>query len=424
VNYQQTLDYLFSQLPIFQRQGKAAYNKDLGKTIELCKAIGNPEKQLKFVHIAGTNGKGSVCHMLASVFKEAGYKTGLYTSPHLTDFRERIRINGDYISEDFVVDFVAKHQLAIEEIKPSFFELTFAMCLSYFKAKKVDIIVLETGMGGRLDSTNVVSPILSIITNIGLDHQAYLGNTITDIAKEKAGIIKPEIPALLTDTNPEVVNVFGKTCSEKNTQAHFTKDLVKSEGKHSYTLLLSNEQVSIKHPFTASYQIENISTVAAAFSILKNDLEIKVEHLQQGVENVQQNFTLLGRWQLLESHPRVICDVGHNEDGIKQIVKQLEKEEFDKLHFVYGMVNDKSTETLKLLPKNALYYLCEADIPRALPINELNELFKTNSFEIAHAAKSVKIAFEKVKEKANPNDLILVAGSLFVVAEVLALFEN
>lgn len=424
MNYQQTLDFLFSQLPIFQRQGKAAYNKDLGKTLALCKAIGNPESDLKFVHVAGTNGKGSVCHMLASVFKESGFKTGLYTSPHLIDFRERIMVNGEYISKEFVIEFVKRYQAEIERIKPSFFELTFAMCLAYFKTKKVEIVVLETGMGGRLDSTNVVTPLLSIITNIGLDHQAYLGNTISAIAQEKAGIIKPDIPALLTDENPEVVQVFKRKSETQNAQAFYTRNIISADVENRSQFRINGERIPLNIPFSADYQIENVKTVIAAFSILKEEIQLQSEHLIKGIENVQHNFTLLGRWQQLESNPKVICDVGHNEDGIKQIIKQLGKETFEKLHLVYGMVNDKSTDTLKLLPKHADYYLCEADIPRALPFNELTQIFQSNDFTIAHSSKSVKSAFEKAKSKADPNDLILVAGSLFVVAEVLALFED
>ncbi|MGB0432629.1 MAG: bifunctional folylpolyglutamate synthase/dihydrofolate synthase, partial [Bacteroidia bacterium] len=330
MDFKQTLNFLFNQLPIFQNQGKSAFNKDLGKTIALCKAIGNPQNSLNFIHIAGTNGKGSVCHMLASVLKQSGLKTGLYTSPHLLDFRERIRINGEYISKAFVVEFIESIKHEIETIKPSFFELTFAMALKYFEFQKTDIVVLETGMGGRLDSTNIVTPILSIITNIGLDHQMYLGNSIKAIAKEKAGIIKHQIPALLTDEQPEVIEIFKQTCTLNHSEGYFTsKKVTLSEDSPIQIQLTKSSSVSVNSPFVAKYQRENISTVAAAFSILRNKLNLNENDLKLGIEQVQLNFKLIGRWQLLSKNPRVIIDVGHNKDGITQILSQLKLEKYN-----------------------------------------------------------------------------------------------
>lgn len=426
MNYQQTLDFLYSQLPIFQRQGKAAYNKDLGKTIALCKAIGNPQNDLKFIHVAGTNGKGSTCHFLASIFKEAGYKTGLYTSPHLVDFRERCRINGAYIDKDFVCAFVSNLQETILEIQPSFFELTFAMSLAYFKEQKTDIVILETGMGGRLDSTNVVSPELAIITNIGLDHQAYLGETVAEIATEKAGIIKHGIPTLLSDYKKDVVDVVFEKAKQCETPLFLSKEIVAAKGLKptTFTFKENNSSIKANPPLAANYQLENLQTVAAAFFILKDKWALSTENFIQGIERLQQNFTLFGRWQTIANKPKVICDVGHNEDGINVILEQLKLEEYEQLHIVFGMVNDKNPSSISLLPKDANYHLCKANIPRAMDLETLKSHFISSELTISSSAEKVKDAYTNALKMANTNDLVLVIGSFFVVAEVLELIEN
>jgi len=414
MDYDECLSFLFEQLPIFQRQGKAAFNKDLGKTIALCHLLDNPQDHLKFIHVAGTNGKGSVCHMLASVFMEAGYRTGLYTSPHLFDFRERIRINGVYIEKDFVIEFVTSIKEDIKDLKPSFFELTFAMSLAYFKHKACDIVVLETGMGGRLDSTNIVLPELSIITTIGLDHQQYLGNTYKLIAKEKAGIIKQNTPVVVGQMRKDAFETIKTVAEEKNATVIET----------SAALHTLQQAPSIEKALHGRHQMENLATVHCAFNTLKEAWKLPPNALSQGLSKLQSNFEILGRWQVLSEAPKVVCDVGHNEDGIKAILSELQQEKYEQLHLVFGMVNDKSVDTLKLLPKSASYYLCKANIPRALPENELHRLFSDHGFERFTAHESSIEALRFALLKAAKNDLIMVMGSLFIVGEVLQAFED
>lgn len=414
MDYDECLSFLFEQLPIFQRQGKAAFNKNLGKTIALCDLLGNPQDHLKFIHVAGTNGKGSVCHMLASVFMEAGYKTGLYTSPHLFDFRERIRINGAFIEKEFVVDFVSSIQEQIKSLKPSFFELTFAMSLAYYKHKACDIVILETGMGGRLDSTNIVQPELSIITTIGLDHQQYLGDTHELIAREKAGIIKPGIPVILGQVQKDAATAIRTVAHSKESPLIDTsaalEDLVRQDNP--------------LNALPGKHQMENLATVHCAFHTLQKAWKLPLQALNNGVSNLQENFEILGRWQVLSKTPKVICDVGHNEDGIKAILNGLEQEEYERLHIIFGMVNDKSTNTINLLPKSASYYLCKANIPRALPEGELSNLFEGQGFEYCTAHNNGLSALQNAISKADKKDLIMVMGSLFIVGEVLQAFET
>ena len=406
MTYRQTLEYLYAQYPVFQRIGAAAYKPDLQNTQALLSICGNPEKRFRSLHIAGTNGKGSVSHMLASILMEAGYKVGLYTSPHLKDFRERIKINGKMISRKFVVDFTAQHKEKINRIRPSFFEVTVAMAFSYFAEKKVDVVVVETGLGGRLDSTNVILPELSIITNISKDHTQFLGDTYEKIAFEKAGIIKAHVPVVIGETLPETKTVFEQSAS-----------------KHSAPILFAERtKVEKKYPceLKGDYQPKNIRTVITAVKQLqKQDWKISESHIRKGIARVITNTGLHGRWETISKQPRMICDIGHNEAGIREVVKQLRKEKYDQLHMVIGVVNDKDVSAmLQQLPKKATYYFTKAKIPRALPETELME--KAADFGLhGHCFHSVKKAIQAAKENAGKKDLIFVGGSAFVVAEAL-----
>ena len=424
MNYQEALDFLYSQLPIFQRQGKTAFNKSLDKTKTLCAALGDPEKQLKFIHVAGTNGKGSVCHSLASVFKTAGYKTGLYTSPHLQDFRERIQINGVYIETDFVAEFVTQHQGLIGELKPSFFELTFALSLSYFSAEKTDIVLMETGMGGRLDSTNVIMPELSIITSIGLDHCDYLGDTLEKIALEKAGIIKPKTPVIIGNIDTALNSVFSEVARKNKAPIIFSNGEIQAIG-HSPCLFTAGEDTLFKCnlPLKVDCQIENVLTSYLAFRELRQNWNLSQEDFVTGVEEMQQNFPLKGRWQTLQNKPKIIADVGHNEDGIQTILHQLTQENYSKLHLVFGMVNDKDVSILDLLPTDAEIHICQANVPRALAIDELEKAFDQKNRSVASKSATVSMAISKALVELDQSDLLLICGSLFVVAEALDYFD-
>ncbi len=384
MNYQQTIDYLFSQLPMFHRVGASAYKANLDNTIEICRVLGNPEKKIKCVHIAGTNGKGSVSHMVASVLQSAGYKTGLYTSPHLTDFRERIRINGKKIPKSKVVSFVSNYRKSFEAIQPSFFEYTFGMAVKYFADEQVDIAVIETGMGGRLDSTNVVNSIVSVITNIGLDHTQFLGETTEQIAFEKAGIIKRSVPVIIGQTQDDVLPVFQKKAQANDAELFIADKFFKvvnarkTNGIHPlYQMDILREGKlyleNLKCPLTGNYQLKNIVTSLQVVEVLKlHGYFIDSSHTQQGIRNVKKNTGLKGRWQILGKSPLIICDTCHNVDGMKEVVAQLNEMQYKKLHFVLGFVKDKKIESiLKLLPKDAVYYFCKANIPRGLDQNEL-----------------------------------------------------
>ena len=403
MNYQETLDYLFSKLPMYQRQGVAAYKADIGNIVAASKYLRNPHTQFKSIHIAGTNGKGSTAHMLTSVLQEAGYKVGLYTSPHLKDFRERIKINGEKISENSVIKFVDQHKIAFENICISFFEFTVAMAFDYFAKEKVDIAIIETGLGGRLDSTNIIKPELSIITNIGIDHTNLLGNTIEKIAAEKAGIIKENTPIIIGRKQKETNTIFQNIAKEKN--AH---------------LIYTNPQQNYVTDLKGEYQKENINTTIAAIEqLLEQGWVINRSNIEQGLLKTITNTQLLGRWQTLSKSPDIICDTGHNEDGIKQISKQLKNTKFEQLHFVFGTVNDKNLDNiLSHLPKNACYYFCQADIVRAMNAQELKN--KAKAFNLnGDAFTSVKKAINNAKKCANKDDLIFIGGSTFIVAEVL-----
>ena len=415
---------------MFQRIGAAAYKADLGNTIALIEILGHPEQKFRSVHIAGTNGKGSVAHILASILQESGYKTGLYTSPHLKDFRERIRINGNMIPKGHVTQFVDKHKKAFRGIHPSFFEYTAVMAFDYFAKEVIDIAVLETGMGGRLDSTNVVTPLVSVITNISFDHTAFLGNTLPLIAAEKAGIIKDGIPVIIGETQTDVKEVFVQKASEQNSQIHFAdekfiaKKSVDKEIKNSVVWnILENGKIwleGLKYPLKGNYQAKNLSTAVMVVEELnKQGFSISPEIVRQGLKNAVKNTGLQGRWQIIGMNPRIICDVGHNEAGIRYILDQLTEEKFRTLHWVFGMVSDKEAESiLRLLPSSARYYFCKANIPRGRNAEEVKH--KAAKFNLkGEAYNSVKEAFEAAKKNASGEDLILIAGSTFVVAEVL-----
>lgn len=427
MNYQETIQFLFEKLPMFSRIGDAAIKKDLTNTLLLCDYLGNPQHKFKSIHIAGTNGKGSVSHMLASVLQAAGYKTGLYTSPHLKDFRERIKINGKPCSEKFVIQFTKRIHEQLEIIKPSFFEITVAMAFDYFAEQKVDVAIIETGLGGRLDSTNVITPLLSIITNISYDHQHLLGNSLKEIAQEKAGIIKPTIPVLVGRKHPETNQVFIDKATSVYTSVQFAEEMhhnPKLIQTPDYLILdttIEQQHYNICSDLKSVYQGENLKTALAAIHLLnKNkDFEIHEKALQIGFSSIQQNTGLQGRWQVLEKQPKVIADVGHNEDGIKKMLEQLNQEQYKSLHIVFGMVKDKEIENvLKLLPKHAHYYFTEPQIPRKLPVEDLISLAEKHQLQGA-SFHHPKDALGVAKSKAAENDLILITGSFFVVGEII-----
>lgn len=427
MTYQQTIEYLFTRLPMFSRIGAAAIKKDLHNTIALCEALGNPHTRFKSIHIAGTNGKGSVSHMLAAILQTAGYKTGLYTSPHLHDFRERIKVNGEMVSEAFVIDFTQRIQLQIEQLEPSFFEITVAMAFEYFAKQQVDVAVIETGLGGRLDSTNIITPELSIITNIGWDHMNLLGDSLNKIAFEKAGIIKQEIPAVIGETIPETENVFLQKAKEQQATLLFANDHFSTEE----VLMVNNQlQVIVKNKTTGKpqsyeldlpglYQTKNLCTVLTAVEQLQQQgWSISQEQVQTALSHTKQINGLHGRWEVIQEHPTVVLDVGHNEDGMKQIVKQLQFCSFQQLHIIIGMVKDKEIEkVLALLPENAVYYFTKAQIPRAL--DEIILQQKAKAFNLKGITyTNVNDALAKAKQCASADDLILVCGSVFLVGEV------
>jgi dihydrofolate synthase/folylpolyglutamate synthase len=425
--YKETIDYLFTRLPMFSRIGAAAIKKDLHNTIALCEALGNPHTKFKSIHIAGTNGKGSVSHMLAAILQTAGYKTGLYTSPHLHDFRERIKVNGEMVSEAFVIDFTQRIQPQIEQLEPSFFEITVAMAFEYFAEQQVDIAVIETGLGGRLDSTNIITPELSVITNIGWDHMNLLGDSLDKIAFEKAGIIKKNIPVVIGETIPETEIVFLQKAKEQQATLffannHFTTEEILMQN-HKLQVIVKNKTtgkpLSYELDLPGLYQTKNLCTVLAAVEQLQQQgWNISQEQVQTALSHTKQINGLHGRWEVLQQHPSVVLDVGHNEDGIKQIVKQLQYYSFQQLHIIIGMVKDKEIEkVLALLPADAVYYFTKAQIPRAL--DEVILQAKALQFGLKGATYlNVNDALTKAKQCASADDLILVCGSVFLVGEV------
>lgn len=430
MNYSQTLDYLFSRLPMYQRIGAAAYKADLNNTIKICQTLGNPQNKLKCIHVAGTNGKGSTSHMIAAVLQKAGYKVGLYTSPHLLDFRERIKINGKLIPKEYIVDFVEQYKTKFEAIEPSFFEWTVGLAFDYFSNKEVDVAVIEVGLGGRLDSTNVINPVVSVITNIGLDHMNLLGDTLQKIAAEKAGIIKARKPVVVSQYQTELVGIFSDKAKELKAPIQFASKEFKvieskKEGEYLQVSLLDKKtNITTKYQLdlTGTYQVKNLIGVIAALKVIaESGFIINEDDIQKALSNVVKLTGLLGRWQTLSEKPLVICDTGHNEDGIKEVLQNLSLYSYKQLHFVLGVVNDKDISSiLKLLPKDAIYYFTKASIPRALPESEL----KLKAEELGlrgNTYPTVEEALRAAKEKSKTNDLIFVGGSTFIVADVLAI---
>jgi dihydrofolate synthase/folylpolyglutamate synthase len=424
--YTEALNYLYANLPVFQRVGASAYKADLKNTELLCEALDNPHHKFKTIHVAGTNGKGSTSHMLASVLQTAGYKTGLYTSPHLKEFTERIRINGEEISPEFVVTFVNKISPLIEEIKPSFFEITVAMAFDYYATQHVDIAVIEVGLGGRLDSTNVITPLVSVITNIGWDHKDILGDTLDKIAFEKAGIIKTEIPVIVSERQENVRLVFEDKARSMRAPLYFGSDIYQVisaidneldvEKIEKDGVLFSGD---FNFPLGGLYQKKNIPGVLAAIDVLNTQgFVISKRDTIKGLEDTNKLTHFKGRWQKLGEHPLVICDTGHNLDGVREIIHQIRLQTFDHLHMVWGAVKDKDiTDILRLLPKNASYYFCQAKIPRALDAYELERMARIEGLS-GQVVTDVNAALHTAKANAKPNDMIFVGGSTFVVAEV------
>jgi dihydrofolate synthase/folylpolyglutamate synthase len=430
MTYGQTLDFLFSQLPAYTRVGKAAYKANLDNIKLLCEALGNPQHKFRTIHIAGTNGKGSTSHLLASVLQEAGYKTGLFTSPHLKDFRERIRIDGESISKMRVIQFVKKNRALFAKIKPSFFEMNVALAFQYFAEKRVDIAIIETGLGGRLDSTNLIKPELCVITNISFDHMDILGDTIEKIAQEKAGIIKRKTPIVISERQIETSDVFLQKASKEQAELIFAEDEI-SIIDHQLTernnrlfleinLQWNENNHHLKSPLPGLYQIKNlIGVLSAIHQLRKIGWSIHDYAVQDGIENVITNTGLRGRWDILQSDPLIIADTGHNEAGINEILNQLKQLHFNNLHWVWGMVGDKDVDKiLSLLPSEASYYFCKAKLPRALDVEILSEKADSHGLK-GKVFSSVQNALDAAKDAAKQGDMVLIGGSTFVVAEII-----
>lgn len=428
MTYQQTLDYLFARLPMFQRVGAAAYKANLDNTNKIVDLLGKPHQKLKCVHIAGTNGKGSSSHMIASVLQQAGYKTGLYTSPHLIDFRERIKINGKMIPKNYIVDFVEKYKDEFEKIEPSFFEWTVGLAFDYFAKEEVDVAVIEVGLGGRLDSTNVITPKVSLITNISYDHMNLLGDTLEKIAAEKAGIIKARIPVVVSQYQSESGPLFNAVAKELKTTVQFADKNYKvldhklKDGYLNTSILnkVTNTSINLDLDLTGTYQLKNVLGVLNTLDVIeRSGFIIEQNDIKKGLKQVVKTTGLEGRWQTISEKPLMIADTGHNEDGIKNVIANLKTIEYAHLHFVFGTVNDKDvSKILELLPKEATYYFTKANIPRALDENELFE--KAQKIKLkGKAFSTVKEAIEAAKKAAKKNDLILIGGSTFIVGDAL-----
>ncbi len=424
MNYKETLEYMFNKLPMFQRIGGAAYKADLGNTIRLCEILHHPEHRFPAVHIAGTNGKGSTSHMLASVFQEAGFKTGLYTSPHYSDFRERIKIDGKMVPEQFVVDFMERYNGRFEDIGLSFFEMTVGMAFSYFADGNVDIAVIETGMGGRLDSTNVIMPMISVITNIGMDHMQFLGNSLAEIAAEKAGIIKPSVPVVIGETQESITHVFHDRAEQLSSPITFADRYWKLEESVQGSIRIFREG---KHftdidpfPLNGSFQRKNLVTVMETLYRLQEKLpEINPRIISAGIAKTVLHTGLKGRWQILQTSPLVVCDSGHNPEGIAEVISNIHSTPHDKLHIVFGIVNDKDASAiLSMLPANATYYFCKPYIPRGLEAEKLAAMAAPHGLK-GSVYNHVKEALKAAIGNSEKNDLIFVGGSTFVVAGVV-----
>ncbi len=429
MNYKSTLEYLFAQLPAYHRIGKAAYKNNLDNTLALDDYFGHPHRNYRTIHIAGTNGKGSVSHMLASVLMESGFRTGLYTSPHLKDFRERIRVDGKMIPKGEVTGFVKKHREIIESLQPSFFELTAAMAFDYFSRAGCDVAVIETGMGGRLDSTNIITPVISVITNIGHDHMDLLGGTLAKVAAEKAGIIKNNVPVVIGESLPETNNVFIQKAEETGSEIYFADSnynclLGKQSGKKGEREFLiraktENREISGITPLGGDYQAKNLQTLFQVCECIKRLFDISDMSILKGIQNVISSTGLMGRWQILRKRPLMICDTGHNKEGIIYVIGQIGRINVKKVHFVIGFVSDKDLSlVLPLFPQNAQYYFTRASVPRALDEKILQK--EASRFNLnGDCYPSVKMACEAALKNASPEDMIFVGGSTFIVADVL-----
>lgn len=425
--YAQALDYIYSKLPMFQRQGPSAYKKDLTNTLLLSEVAGNPHRGLKTIHIAGTNGKGTTTHIIAGGLQSQGYKVGVYTSPHYKDFRERIKINGIYIPHRFIIKFLNQYHQAIEEIQPSFFEVTVVMAFKYFEAEKVDFAVVETGLGGRLDSTNIITPLLSVITNISFDHQNLLGNTLQEIAQEKAGIIKPKVQVLIGEKQAEISSTFVNKAKVCDAPIYFGHEVIDIQMTKQSSVLVhydvfANRQLwlhDLQTTLTGPFQDRNILTGLASLHLLSNTIKMDGQKLLDFFPNLVQKTAYIGRWQILGSTPLIIADSAHNEGGLRIVLREVEQLCHHQLHIVLGFVNDKDlNKVLELFPKNAYYYFAKANIPRGLPASDLQSIAKAYGL-IGKPYSSVRKAFAAAKSCASQDDLIFVGGSIFVVAEVL-----
>ena len=423
MNYQEAIDFMFSSLPMYQRVGKAAYKSNLDNTLALDEHFGHPHKSFKTIHVAGTNGKGSVSHSLAAILQSAGYKTGLYTSPHLVDYRERIRVNGEMISKDYVCDFINQNREIIGNLKPSFFEMSVALAFNYFRDMKVDVAVIEVGMGGRLDSTNIITPELSVITNISFDHTQFLGATLPLIAGEKAGIIKHNIPVVIGETNPETANVFIAKAKEQESPITFADkekkvEKIKVAGNHQYAEYAIDDTETIKFDLFGEYQTKNLATIEEAVKQLKKrGFAISDKNISDALQNVKGLTGLHGRWEILSDSPLTICDTGHNIDGLSYVTAQLKAIKCPHLHIVLGFVNDKDVEhVMPLFPKDAQYYFTNADIPRAMPAEQV-KAFGEKFGLIGKTYENVPAAYESAKKKASTQDVIFIGGSTFIVGD-------
>jgi len=431
MTYRETLSNLFASIPNYDRTGPSGYKPGLDNTIELCNLLENPQKTFKTIHVTGTNGKGSVSHMLASILQTKNLRVGLYTSPHLQDFRERIRVNGKKVPISFVTSFVNKHQGDFEKIKPSFFEMSVAMAFRFFKEQQVDIAVVEVGLGGRLDSTNIIIPLLSVITNVSYDHMQFLGDNLENIAAEKAGIIKPGIPIVIGETQKEIMDIFIRKARKTKSpitfaDKHYSPENIRMAGKRIKNLVMDiykEDELFIRHlssPLPGLYQIRNILTVMGACEALNLlRFQITPEDIRIGIRDVVKRTELKGRWQVLSRKPLTICDTGHNTGGLTEVLRQIDTISFNHLHFVFGTVSDKPLDPiLELLPRTATYYFCKADIPRGLDAKLLLDQARVSGLR-GKAYPSVKAAMEAARKSAQPNDLIFIGGSTFVVGEAI-----
>ena len=429
MTYQETIDYLFNSTPLFQNVGKDAYKEGLDNTHLLDEHFGHPHRKFKTIHVAGTNGKGSCSHTLAAILQSAGYKVGLYTSPHLVDFRERIRINGVPVSQEYVIDFVENHRPFFEPLHPSFFELTTAMAFSYFAEQQIDVAIIEVGLGGRLDCTNIIRPDLCIITNISFDHVQFLGDTLAKIASEKAGIIKPNTPVVIGETTPETRPVFAQKAAQENAPIHFAEEenllkesSINEQGKLIYQ---TEDYANLEGELGGLCQTKNTNTLLSAIRILRNiGYNIKESYVREGFAHVCSLTGLMGRWQKIQEQPLMVCDTGHNKGGIQYIVEQLSVQAFHHLHMVIGMVNDKDISgVLTMLPKEATYYFTKASVNRALPEIEVQRLANKVGLK-GNTYPTVQKAVEAAQNAARPNDFIFVGGSTFIVADLLSICKD